>query len=50
LNALIGRLAEVEAEARTLRAQIEQRLLERRHGDMQDRSGQPKAKAARKRR
>ena len=41
LNALLGRLSEVEAEARQLRAQIEQRLLSRRRADAQDRSGQP---------
>jgi hypothetical protein len=43
LSALLGRLTEVEAEARALRAEIEQRLADRRRGDVQDRSGQPAA-------
>jgi hypothetical protein len=42
LSALLARLTEVETEARTLRAEIEQRLLERRRAEAQDRSGQPK--------
>jgi hypothetical protein len=42
LKALLGRLTEVETEARQLRAQIEQRLVSRRNADAQDRSGQPK--------
>ena len=41
LKALLGRLTEVETEARQLRAQIEQRLLSRRRADAPDRSGQP---------
>jgi hypothetical protein len=42
LKALLDRLTQVEEEARILRAQIEQRLMERRRADAQDRSGQPK--------
>jgi hypothetical protein len=49
LNALLGRLTEVEAEARTLRAEIEQRLVERRRNDVQDRSGQPTSRTLKKR-
>jgi hypothetical protein len=44
LNELLGRLSEVESEARTLRAEIEQRLVDRRVADAQDRSGQPKSR------
>jgi hypothetical protein len=49
LNALLGRLTEVETEARTLRAEIEARLVERRRADAQDRSGQPKTRLVKKR-
>jgi hypothetical protein len=45
LNALLGRLSEVETEARTLRAEIERRLVERRRAETQDRSGQPNARS-----
>jgi hypothetical protein len=44
LNTLLGRLTEVETEARVLREQIEARLIERRRADAQDRSGQPKSR------
>jgi hypothetical protein len=49
LSALLGRLSEVEAEARILRAEIEQRLVDRRRADAQDRSGQPSMRAMKKR-
>jgi hypothetical protein len=41
LSALLNRLSEVEVEARTLREQIERRLVDRRRADAQDRTGQP---------
>jgi hypothetical protein len=41
LKELLGRLTEVETEARALRAEIEQRLVARRRADAQDRAGQP---------
>ena len=49
LSALLERLTEVETEARALRAAIEQRLVDRRRADAQDRSGQPKNRLLKKR-
>lgn len=42
LKLLLDRLSQVENEARALRAQIEERLRDRRQADRQDRSGQPR--------